>query len=197
MSHYSLLITLYHTAIQRLLLLSLASAVLLLLSGCLYKNPPSGPACQVDSWLTGVWMAQDKSGKNFETVITPKTNTRYRVTICNKDKNEKPWEFEGWISKVDNLKFLTLCSLSSDSRYNGNYLFFHYELMPREKTAFNGLGPRRIRIIEPQLDESMRMLDSYYLRQAIRENLRKGTLLLPQGSTVWTRTGRVSLRSLQ
>ena len=164
----------------------------MLLPGCLYENPPSQPASQVDTWLTGVWMAQDKSGKIFEAVVTPESSTGYHVTVCNKDKNES-WNFEGWISRVGNLKFLTLRSLSSDQRYNGKYLFLHYELMAPEKAPVNGVAARRIRMSEPQLDESTRTLDSYHLRQAIRENLSKGTLLLHQGSIIWTRTEGVTL----
>ena len=165
----------------------------LFFSGCLYTSAPSQPARQIDTWLLGSWMAQDKRGKVFEAVVTPETNTRYHVTICNKDKNSThPWEFEAWISRVDNLKFLTLYSLSTDPRYQGKYLFFHYELMPPEEAPVNGVGARRIRLIEPQLDESARNLDSYHLRQAIRTALHQGKLLLPQGSSTWTRTGSVS-----
>ena len=166
----------------------------LLLSGCLYTSAPSQPAHQIDTWLLGSWIAQDKGGKVFEAVVTPETNTRYHVSICNKDKNSThPWEFEGWLSRVDDLKFLTLCSLSTDPRYHGKYLFFHYELMPSEKAPVNGVGARRMRLIEPQLEESARNLDSYQLRQAIRMALHQGHLLVPEGSSIWTRTGNVSL----
>lgn len=177
---------------NRQLILGISFLITLFFTGCLYENPPSQPASQVDTWLIGTWITQDKSGKIYEAIISPETNTRYHVSFCNKDKNEKPSEFEGWISRVGNLKFLTLQSLSTDSRYRGKYLFLHYELVKREKAPFKGVGPCRIRIIQPELDASARTLDSYHLRQAIQENLQKGILLLPQGSVTWSRTGDIT-----
>lgn len=177
----------------------LSSPLLLLvttffLSGCLYDSAPSQPASQLNTWLAGSWITQDKSGKIFEAVVTPQTNTRYHVTVCNKDKNAAhPWEFDGWISRVGDVKFLTLCSLSNDPRYHGKYLFFHYELIRPKTPPLDGIGERRMRLIEPQLPTSARFLDSYHLRQAIRLALRHGSLLVPKGSSVWTRTGDVIL----
>ena len=160
------------------------------LTGCLYESAPSEPASQINTSLLGVWMTQDQSGKVFEAVITPESNTHYHVSCCDKDKNEKtPWEFDGWISRVDNLKLLTLQSLSSDPRYRGKYLFFHYEILAAKKPSINNVAPRRIRITELQLDETTRRLDPYHLRQAIRERLKQGDLLMSEGSSVWTKTG--------
>ncbi len=70
----------------------------LFLSGCLYDAPPSEPASQIDTWLLGQWITQDKSGKIFEAVVTPLDSTHYHVTFCNKDKDQShPWEFNAWI----------------------------------------------------------------------------------------------------
>lgn len=167
---------------------------LFFLSGCLYDFPPSKPSSQIDTWLLGQWTAQDKSGKIFEAVITPINNTHYHVTFCDKDKNNAlPWEFEGWISRVGNLRFLTLQSLSSNPRFHGKYLFLHYELMKSETDKEDGVIARQIRISEPQLPASDITLDSYHLRQEITKKANQGTLLLPDkaplGFSVWTRTG--------
>ncbi|MFZ4115313.1 MAG: hypothetical protein ACOYK6_01150 [Chthoniobacterales bacterium] len=176
-----------------IILLSLAT---FLLSGCLYDAPPSRPISQIDTFLLGQWITQDKSGKIFEATIAPLDGTHYHVTFFDKDKSgAQPWEFEGWISRVGNVKFLTLQSLSPDPRYHDKYLFLHYELITAEKdpTDSAGIGGRRIRIYEPQLPSSALHLDSYHLRQAIGEKLHEGTLLLPLsaplGFSVWTRTG--------
>jgi len=179
---------------KHLYFIPLLLVVIFSLSGCLYDSAPSQPASQIDTWLVGSWITQDKSGKFFEAVVTPQTNTRYHVSICNKDKNAThPWEFEGWISRVEDVKFLTLSSLSTDPRYHGKYLFFHYELIPPEKEPPSGVSERRMRLIDPQLPTSTHSLDPYHLRQAIRLALHQGTLLMPQGSSIWTRTGSVIL----
>ncbi len=162
-----------------------------LLSGCLYESAPSQPLGQMDTWLLGHWISQDKSGKIFEATVTPQNNIHYHVTVCNKDKNNQAWGFDGWISRVDDLQLLTLRSLSQDPRYCGKYLFFHYELLTPEAAPINGVGARRMRLIQLQLPKSAETLDSYHLRQAIRNALKANLLLLPEGSSIWTRTGDV------
>ena len=165
----------------------------LLLSSCLYDNAPSRPAAQINTALVGVWTAQDKNGKVFETTVTPESNLLYHVSCCDKDKNEKdPWQFEGWISRIDDLKILTLCSLSEDSRYHGKYIFFHYEVVAPGKNPIDNVAPRRMRITQLLLDESARHLDPKLLRQAIRERLKQETLLPSEGSVVWTKVGSVA-----
>jgi hypothetical protein len=166
-------------------------AITLLLSSCLYENAPSQPLGQLDTWLLGHWIAQDKSGKIFEATLTPQNNIHYHVSVSNKDKNNQTWEFDGWISRVDDLQLLTLRSLSQDARYAGKYLFFHYELLTPEAAPINGVGARRMRLIQLQLPKSAETFDSYHLRQAIRKALKENLLLLPEGSSVWTRTGDV------
>ncbi len=165
----------------------------LLLSSCLYDNAPSQPAAQINTALVGIWTVQDKNGKVFEATVTPESNLLYHVSCCDKDKNEKnPWQFEGWISRVDELKILTLCSLSSDSRYHGKYLFFHYEVVAPGKNPIDNVAPRRIRLTQLLLDQSARHLDPKRLRQAIREQLKQETLLPSEGSVVWTKVGSVT-----
>lgn len=175
-------------------LITLPLLAIFFISGCLYDAPPSKPASQLDTWLLGQWITQDKSGRFFEAIVTPIDNTHYHVSFCDRDQQTvHPWEFEAWISRVGNLQFLTLRSLSADLSYHDKYLFFHYELMTAEKNPENGVGLRRIRICEPQLDTSALRLDSYHLRQAITKKMEQGTLLLPSeaplGFSVWTRVG--------
>jgi len=165
----------------------------LLLSSCLYDSAPSKPAGQINTALVGIWTAQDKNGKVFEVTVTPESNLLYHVSCYDKYKNEKdPWQFEGWISRVDELKILTLCSLSSNPRYHGKYLFFHYEVIAPGPAPIDNVGPRRMRITQLLLDESARHLDPKQLRQAIRERLKQETLLPSEGSVVWTKVGSVT-----
>lgn len=164
-------------------------------SSCLYNSAPSLPASQVNTWLLGHWISQDKSGKVFEAIVEPKDNIHYDVTIWDQDKNkDHPWKFSGWISRVDDLKLLTLCSLSDDPRYHGKYLFFHYELLKPEAAPINGVGARRIRLTSLQLPKEAQQDTPYQLRQAIRKALRQHLLLFEEGSSVWTRTGEVYLQ---
>lgn len=170
--------------------------VSLLLCSCLYDNAPSTPASQINTSLVGIWTTQDKNGKVFEATVTPMSNLHYHVSCCNKDKNEKnPWEFDGWISRVDELKILTLQSLSSDPRYKAKHLFFHYEVIAPGKAPMDNVAPKRIRLTQLLLDESARHLDSKALRQAIREALKQETLLPSEGSVVWTKVGSVTWQS--
>lgn len=158
---------------------------LLLLSGCLYDHPPSKPASQIDTWLLGDWEAQDQNGKNYSATLTPKDNTHYHVTFYDQSS---PSEFEGWISRVGKVKFLTLRSLNPSSPQHKKYLFLYYEMLQPTKPPINGVGTRQIRIKEPQLASSARSLDSYHLRQSIQKALNKGTLLAPTDGVIWRKT---------
>lgn len=167
--------------------------VMLLFSGCLYDFAPSQPASQINTALVGIWTTQDRNGNVFEATITPESNLQYHVSCCNKDKNEKtPWEFDGFISRVDDLKILTLRSLSTDPRYQGKYLLFHYEVMALEKAPIDSVAARRIRLTQLQLEETACHLKPYPLRQAIRERLEQQSLLPSEGSVVWTKVGSVT-----
>jgi hypothetical protein len=166
----------------------LALIASLLLSSCLYDHAPSRPASQINTALVGTWTAQDQHGRVLEAKVTPMSNLYYHISCYDKDKNEKnPWQFEGWISRVDDLKLLTLRSLSSDRRYQGKYLLFHYEVIAPGKAPVSGIGAPRVRITQLQLDLSARHLDPKALRQAIREELNQQRLLLSEGSAVWTK----------
>jgi len=177
---------------------------LLLLSGCLYDSPPSGPSQSIDTWLVGQWAAKDKAGHQFTAVMAPASSSHYRLTLAGKGIGTQ--EFDGWISRVESFSILTLKSLSGGSDA-GKYSLYHYELLSPGVPPPGGIGATRIRISELQLDESCRGLDSYRLRAAIRQGLKDGTLLAPHdvvaarkgksveipGSIIWSKTGGVTL----
>ena len=188
----------------RNLLLPFLLGCILLLSGCLYDYPPSGPSQSIDTWLVGQWAAKDKAGHEFTAVMAPASSSHYRLTLDRKGVSSQ--EFDGWISRVDGFSILTLKSLSGGSDA-GKYSLYHYELLSPGAPPLGGIGATRIRISELQLDESCRGLDSYRLRAAIRQALKDGTLLAPYdvvaahkeknveipGSIVWSKTGGVTL----
>lgn len=192
------------TFIRRLLPVPLLGA-LLLLSGCLYDNPPSGPSCGIDTWLLGRWEATDKAGHRYAAVMTPATSDHYRLSFSG--PGTPPREFDGWISRVGGFSILVLKSLNEGPSF-GKHALYHYELLAPGVPPPGGIGNRRMRLSELQLDESARPLDSYRLRASIRRALKDGSLLVPHdvtaerkgtqtevpGSIIWTRTGGVTLR---
>ena len=179
-------------------------AILLLLGGCLYDNPPSTPSRSIDTWLVGQWQTKGRAGHSYSAVVSPTTaSDHYRVTFSRPGSSTQ--EFDGWISRVDGFSILVLKSL--DGIGAGKYLLCHYELLAPGTPPPGGIGAERIRLSELQLDESTRSLDSFRLRAAIRSALKEGTLLAPfdtvaerkgkleaiPGSLIWTKTGSVTL----
>ena len=179
-------------------------AILLLLGGCLYDNPPSTPSRSIDTWLVGQWQTKGKAGHSYSAVVSPTTASDHcRVTFSRPGSSTQ--EFDGWISRVDGFSILVLKSL--DGIGAGKYLHCHYELLAPGTPPPGGIGAERIRLSELQLDESTRSLDSFRLRAAIRSALKEGTLLAPfdtvaerkgkleaiPGSLIWTKTGSVTL----
>lgn len=176
----------------------------LLLPGCLYDNPPSGPSQSIDTWLIGQWEASDKAGHTYRAVVAPSSSSHYRITTSGQGK--APVEFDAWISKVDGFSILVVKSLGDAS--TGKYSLFHHELLSPGTPPPGGIGATRIRLTELQLDPSASSLDSYHLRRDIRDGLKAGTLLPPYdvvadrkigggslpGSVIWTRTGGVTLQ---
>lgn len=188
----------------RILHLPALLGCVLLLSGCLYDFPPSGPSQSIDTWLLGQWASKDKAGHSFTAVMAPSSSSHYRLTITGKGASYQ--EFDGWITRVDGFSILTLKSLS-DGPTAGKYSLYHYELLSPGAPPAGGIGATRIRISELQLDESCLTLDSYRLRAAIRKALKEGTLLAPYdvvaarkgrgveipGSIIWSKIGGVTL----
>jgi hypothetical protein len=179
-------------------------AIPLLLAGCLYNNPPSGPSRSIDTWLVGQWATKDKSGHSYSAVVAPAASDHYRVTLSRPLNGVQ--QFDGWISRVDAFSILVLKTL--DGQGAGKYLLCHYELLSKSTPSPGGIGAERIRISELQLDPAVCELDSYGLRKAIRSALKAGTLLTPfdtvaerkgkleniPGSVIWTKTGGVTLK---
>lgn len=185
----------------RLLLLM---GCLLLLGGCLYDNPPSGPSRSIDTWLVGRWTAMDRAGHEFTAVMAPASSSHYRLSFSK--KGSAPQEFDGWIGRVDGFSILTLKSLNEGPAF-GKYVLYHYELLSPGTPPPGGIGATRIRLSELQLDDSCQTLKPYDLRKSIRQALKDGTLLTPHdvvaerkglteeipGSVIWTKTGGVTL----
>lgn len=179
--------------------------IFLLLSGCLYDNPPSGPAKGIDTWLVGQWSTADKAGHQYAVTVATPSSDRYHLVLTGQGK--APLEFDGWISRVDDFPILTLKSLNDGPSF-GKYSLYHYELLSPATAPPGGIGATRIRLSELQLDDSCLTLDSFRLRAAIRSALKEGTLLVPHdvvaerkhltekipGSVIWTRTGGVTLK---
>lgn len=178
--------------------------VALLLSGCLYDNPPSGPSRNVDTWLVGQWVTKDKADHTYKATVAPSSPNHYRISLAGPRGQTR--EFDGWISRVDGFAILVVKSLNGDDSL-GKHALYHYELLSPGSPPPGGIGATRIRLSELQLDESCRSLDSYRLRAAIRQGLKEGTLLAPYdvvsdrkwggvqipGSVIWSRTGGVTL----
>ena len=187
----------------RILASPLLLGALLLLSGCLYDNPPSGPSQNIDTWLVGQWDAKDKSGHDYHAVVAPSSPSHYRITLTR--HGIPTGDYDAWISRVDGFTILVAKFLSGQS--TGKYALFHYELLAPATPPPGGVGATRIRLSELQLDPSAETLDSYHLRRDIRDALKAGTLLTPYdvvidrqhggdtipGSVIWTKSGGVAL----
>lgn len=177
----------------------------LLLSGCLYDNPPSNPSQNIDTWLVGQWDAKDKSGRDYHAVVAPTSApSHYRITMTPNGTAEGV--YDAWISRVDGFTILVVKILSGTSA--GKHALFHYELLSPGTPPPGGIGATRIRLSELQLDPSAETHDSYHLRRDIRDALKAGTLLAPYdvvsdrkhggdstpGSVIWTKSGGVTLK---
>ena len=175
----------------------------LALSGCIFDYAPSGPVKDIDTWLLGQWATSDKEGHQFTAVVTRASVDHYQVEF--QPKGQSPQQFDAWISRVDSFSILVLRSLNEGPTF-GKFAIYHYELMGPDVAPPGGIGARRIRLSDLQLDDSTHTMDSYHLRAAIRTALKNGTLLVPHnvvadlkahkkdipGTIIWTRTGSVT-----
>jgi len=188
--------------------------ILILLGGCLYDNPPTGPSRSIDTWLVGQWQTSTKTGRVYSAIVAPTTASDHYHVIFSRPGSSSQ-EFDGWISRVDGFSILVLKALDGNGANDaggagsvGKYLLCHYELLAPGTPPPGGIGAERIRLSELQLDESTRTLDPFKLRAAIRSALKSGTLLAPfdtvaerkgklealPGSIIWTKTGGVTLK---
>lgn len=187
----------------RIFLHTLLAVTILMVAGCLYDNPPSGPSCNIDTWLVGQWDAKDKSGRAYHATVSPSSPSHYRITLAQDGKAYG--EYDAWISKVDGFSILVTKGLSGNQQ--GKHALFHHELLTPAAPPPGGIGAARIRLSELQLAPSAEKLDSYHLRRDIRDGLKAGTLLAPYdvisdrksggdtipGSVIWTKSGGVTL----
>ncbi len=152
-------------------------------SGCSFENPLSGPNKDLNTWLLGVWEHKTEKGQVYRATITPKTGDRYWVNIQKlgtKKSLTKVYQFEGWISRVGNSRFLTLqCLESPGDIAPDSYVFAHYQV----------LDQHNIRIRIPQIDADP-SASSYELRKAVRARLKDNSLYPDKGSD-WLRISEV------
>jgi hypothetical protein len=188
-----------------LLRATLLPVATLLLSGCLYDNPPSGPSRSIDTALVGQWETIDRSGQVNRVTVTPSSSDHYRI-VWSGNKGTRTLGFDAWLGRVDDFSILVLKSL--DGQNEGKYLLLHHELLSPGFARPGEVGATRIRVSELQLDPSAATLDPYHLRRDIRDALKAGTLLAPYdvvtdrksggvktpGSVIWTKTGGVTLK---
>lgn len=156
-----------------------------LLTGCHFDNPLSGPSKDVNTWLLGVWEYKDlKAKKTYRAQVTPITGDRYAVVLRELGKTpketRKEWMFEGWIARVGGARLLNLhCKQSAGEIPVGSYVFLHYQVVDQLDVIMRPL----------QLD-SAPDATSFQLRQEVRSKLKQGTLL-PQIGTEWLRVSEV------
>ncbi len=157
-----------------------------LLTGCHFDNPLSGPSKDVNTWLLGVWEYKDlKAKKTYRAQVTPISDERYAVVLRELGKTPKEtrklWMFEGWISRVGGARFLNLqCKQSASKEIPvGANFFVHYQVVDQVDV-----------IIRPLQLDSAPDATSIQLRQEVRSKQKQGTLL-PQIGTEWLRVSEV------
>lgn len=157
-----------------------------LLTGCHFDNPLSGPSKDVNTWLLGVWEYKDlKAKKTYRAQVTPISDERYAVVLRELGKTPKEtaklWMFEGWISRVGGARFLNLhCKQSASKDIPvGSNVFVHYQVVDQSDV-----------VIRPLQLDSAPDATSFQLRQEVRTKQKQGTLL-PQIGTEWFRVSEV------
>ncbi len=163
-----------------------ASALLtLLVAGCSYYDNPltTNPSKDLNTWLLGVWEARSEDGDVFRAGVLPLTGDKYTVWVrklARKKKESKEWQFEGWISRVGDSRFLTLrCDASDGEVPVGAFVFAHYQVIDQLHT-----------ITRPLQIDLAQDATSYQLRVEVRRKLKEQTLLPAEGP-VWTRISEV------
>ena len=170
--------------ISKVRLFSLAAAALIC-AGCHFDNPlTSRPSKDLNTWLLGVWECKGKDGKVSSLRVTPIAADRYsfRASIPGKTpKDLKKYEFEGWISHVEDTNYLTLrCQLSPGDIPVGSYVFFHSQLLDQNNV--------RLRWLQLDVPPSA---TSRELRNEVRLRSKDRLLYDPSKSTDWKRVEEV------
>lgn len=169
---------------MRRLQIVVLAVVVSALGGCGFENPLTPfPSSNLNTWLLGVWEAEDANGNELKVTVLPKTESRYWVNLEQRPasgRGVKKYRFEGYISRVGNSNFLTLQALQSGEEFpEGLYTFVHYQL----------LDQNHLRTRAPQLTSDP-SASSFRLRQEVRRGLKEVTLYSGQGLD-WTRTSEV------
>lgn len=154
-----------------------------LLTGCHFDNPLSGPSKDLNTWLLGGWEYKNGKGKVYRAQLTPLSGDRYAVVFREmgaKPEETKLWEFEGWISRVGGSRFLVLhCRKTAGEVPVGSYVFLHYQVVDQ-----NDIVTRPLQL------EADQGATSYALRQEVRQKLKDRTLM-PQQGTGWLKVSEV------
>jgi hypothetical protein len=155
-----------------------------LFGGCYFDHPLTGaPSKDINSWLLGVWEHKDAKGKVYRARVVPLTGDRYFVsfqTSGRKTREKKVWEFEGWISRVGNSRFLSLkCNASSGEVPEGAFVFVNYQVVDQNTVVVRPL----------QLDSSPET-SSRDLRAEVRQRLKEQSLMPAEGAK-WARISEI------
>jgi len=156
-------------------------AIVSLATGCQkYLNPLTDkPTKDINTWLLGVWEYKNDAGKIYQVGVLPISGARYSIWCQQKDTS-KSVEYEAWISRVGDSKFLTMKSVKgTKDTPEGTFSFLHYQVIDQVQVILRGL----------QLD-SPDDASSKDLRKEVRTKLKARTLL-PEVGTTWTRISDV------
>ncbi|HLP38481.1 hypothetical protein [Lacibacter sp.] len=110
---------------NKLVQLVAITACCFLLMGCPYETevPISDPSVKFPAELLGKWAPQSSSDE----IITIKKKTDYIVSISKTKKepkaDDKPEEYEAYLSEVDAVKFLNISELSEQGSGANFYLY--------------------------------------------------------------------------
>src|SRR6187455_2387772 len=106
-----------------------------LLTGCFFDRPLTGPSKDINTWLLGVWEHTDDKGQLSRVRCTPLTDSRYAIVYILPGGNKREtreWRYEGWISHVGNSRYLSLKCVETASAKKGetqipvgSYVFIH------------------------------------------------------------------------
>lgn len=110
---------------NKLVQLMAMAACCFLLMGCPYETtvPISEPSIKFPAELLGKWVPQSSSDEIM--TITRKTDYIFSIRTTKKEpqENDKPEEYEAFLSEVDAVKFLNISELSDESSGKKYYLY--------------------------------------------------------------------------
>ena len=161
------------------------AAVALFCGGCRFEHPlTERPSKDINTWLLGGWECKGKNGQTSSLRIAPLAADRYSIKASIPEKTPNVWktyEFEGWISRVDDTNYLTLrCVQSPGDIPPGAYIFFHTQLLDQNNV--------RIRALELGVPASA---TSRELRNEVRLRSKDRLLYDPSKTTDWKRVEEV------